>query len=129
MRTSNQVLWALDNEIDDKSFERLCVDLLGREGYGKIVPVGGMKDHGRDAEIRVWRGASAARATTFFQFSLDDRWERKFRRDAKAIVGYGHSISEFTFVTSHNVSGTKQDSLKKEFKELYGWDVTFYQRK
>jgi tetratricopeptide (TPR) repeat protein len=128
MSPFNQVLWALDNGIDDRSFERLCVDLLGRESYGKIMPVGGMKDHGRDAEIRLWRGASGAHMTTFFQFSLEDRWESKLKREAKKIAGYGHSISELVFVTSHTVTGTKQDRLKKEAQTQYGWNLTFYPR-
>ena len=46
----NQVLWTLDHETDSGTFERLCADLLYRTGYRDIVPVGRMKDRGRDAE-------------------------------------------------------------------------------
>jgi Restriction endonuclease len=49
----NQILWTLDNEMDDAEFERLCTDLLGREGYKDIVPIGGSHDRGRDAESRL----------------------------------------------------------------------------
>jgi len=51
MAEPNQVLWTLDNEIQPRDFERLCVDLLGREGYRHIEPNGGTKDNGKDAEI------------------------------------------------------------------------------
>jgi len=54
----NQVLWTLDREIAPQDFERLCVDLLCRDGYWKIVPVGGTQDRGRDAEASYWRGRS-----------------------------------------------------------------------
>ena len=32
MNTPGLVLWALDHQIAPRDFERLCVDLLGREG-------------------------------------------------------------------------------------------------
>ena len=34
-----KVLWVLDNEIDPAQFERLCIDLLYRNGYRDIVPI------------------------------------------------------------------------------------------
>src|SRR5205814_8517783 len=86
MAEFNQVLWALDNEIQPRSFERLCVDLLGREGYYHIVPIGGCKDHGRDAEFRCWRGTSERGSVVAFQFSLQDKWERKLHQDVKKIA-------------------------------------------
>lgn len=43
----NQVLWTLDREIAPQDFERLCVDLLCRDGYWKIVPVGAVQDFRR----------------------------------------------------------------------------------
>jgi tetratricopeptide (TPR) repeat protein len=118
----------LDNETDAKTFERLCVDLLGREGYPTIVQVGGTRDHGRDAEILFWHGLSEATSKVFFQFSLDRRWEPKLRREAGKIVEYGHAISDFIFVTSRTVTGEKQDVLKKEFKAKFGWNLTIYHR-
>lgn len=44
MSVPSQVLWALDQHISPRDFERLCVDLLSREEYWSIVPVGGMRD-------------------------------------------------------------------------------------
>jgi len=68
MAEFNQILWALDNEIQPGSFERLCVDLLAREGYHHIIPIGGTKDHGRDAELRLWKGSSDTQSVVVFQF-------------------------------------------------------------
>lgn len=44
-----QVLWAIDNQLDGRKFEQLCVDLLYRNGYKDIVPIE-PQDGGRDAE-------------------------------------------------------------------------------
>lgn len=62
----NRVLWTLDNEIDPTTFERLCTDLMYREGYTDIIPVGGTNDRGRDAECRTWKGIKSTGGRTFF---------------------------------------------------------------
>ena len=53
VRNSNemqeQVLWAIDNVLDGRKFEQLCVDLWYRNGYQDIVPIE-PQDGGRDAE-------------------------------------------------------------------------------
>ena len=48
----SQVLWVLDSEIESQAFERLCADLLYRNGFKDIVPVE-PQDGGRDAEEHV----------------------------------------------------------------------------
>ena len=45
----SQVLWAISEELGGAEFERLCVDLLYRNGYKDIVPIE-PQDGGRDAE-------------------------------------------------------------------------------
>ncbi|WP_420805404.1 restriction endonuclease [Paenibacillus sanguinis] len=37
--------------MDGSNFEKLCTDLMSRSGYPDIIPVGGMHDRGRDAEV------------------------------------------------------------------------------
>ena len=49
----SQVLWLLDNEADDRSFERLSTSLMYRWGYRHIKPFGGNYDGGRDAEMTI----------------------------------------------------------------------------
>jgi len=128
MSTPPDVLWVLDNETDWKTFERLCVDLLSRDRYSKIVPVGDTRDHGRDAEMISHRGASDSGSLVFFQFSREESWEGKLKEEAEKIFKYGHSINELVFVTSRKVTGEKRDKLKEEFKRRYGWELTVYER-
>lgn len=124
MSTPPDVLWVFDNETDGKTFERLCVDLLGRNGYAAIVPFGGMRDHARDAEMTSYTGRSRSSSLVFFQFSLEASWQRKLRAEAEKICKCGHLISELIFVTSRGVTGETRDKLKQEFKGQYGWELT-----
>lgn len=128
MANYDQVLWALDTQTQPFDFEGLCVDLLGREGYRHIVPLGGNKDHGRDAEIRCWQGASSSGSVVAFQFSLQGTWEKKLRTDAAKIGAYCPNISELVFVSSRAIPAAKQDQLRDEFKVKRGWKLTFYCR-
>ena len=128
MTAPSKVLWALDNEISPRDFERLCVDLLGREGYSRIAPIGGTKDHGRDAEAVYWSGRSAARAVTAFQFSLQEDWERKLRTDAAKIAVHSPDTTALVFVSSRAVTGEKQDKLAKEFRATFGWSLAIHGR-
>lgn len=128
MAEYNQLLWSLDNEIQPRDFERLCIDLLGREGYRHIEPGGGIKDHGRDAEIKYWSGASDQRSVVAFQFSLDKKWEKKLSGDAKKIAENCSNVVEMVFVTSQKVTGAKKDKFKAEFKSKRGWELTIYDR-
>jgi hypothetical protein len=128
MAEFDKVLWALDNQIQPRDFERLCVDLLSREGYRHIEPSGGTKDNGKDAEICFWEGGSEKQSTIAFQFSLEDRWERKLTEDAKKIAAKCSNIVELVFVTSQRVTGAKKDSLKSQLKSLFGWTITILDR-
>ncbi len=121
----NQVLWTLDHETDSGTFERLCADLLYRTGYRDIVPVGRMKDRGRDAEedrrkLRILFAPSGEK--TFFQFSLADRWEEKLEKELKKVHDNGHDIDVYLFVTTGEITGARRDQLKAEIKATYGWD-------
>ena len=46
-------LYALDTITDTWQFEKLCSDLLFREGFKNLKPHGGMHDRGIDALIHV----------------------------------------------------------------------------
>ncbi len=124
----NQVLWNIDNELDDRQFERLCTDLLSREGYQDILPVGGQRDHGRDAEIRIYRGVHSHCGTTFFQYSLDGRWERKLHRELRNVKRLGHELEAFVFVTSRSITGEKRDKLRAHVLAEFGWALEIFER-
>lgn len=128
MSAPSLVLFALDQHLSARDFERLCVDLLGRDGYWRIAPIGGTNDHGRDAEAVYWRGKSAQRAVVVFQFSLQEDWERKLREDADKIAAHCSEVEAMVFVTSRAVTGAKQDKLAAEFKTDRGWALTIHSR-
>jgi tetratricopeptide (TPR) repeat protein len=124
----SKVLWVLDTEMDGTRFERLCTDLLAREGYSDIVPIGGSHDHGRDAELRQWKGVKSTGGTTFFQYSLEKAWEKKLTRELKKVQSNGHQIDLFVFVTSQRVTGHKRDVLSGNVQEQFGWKLIVYDR-
>jgi len=127
----NKVLWTLDHETESNAFERLCIDLLCRNGYADIVPVGGKKDRGRDAENDRRREPillASSGEKTFFQFSLADRWEKKLKDELEKVRRNGHDIDSFLFVTTAAVTGTTRDNLAKWVKEKYGWRLEIRER-
>lgn len=128
MSSLPKVLWAIDQHISPRDFERLCVDLLSREGYWSIVPVGGTRDQGRDAEATYWRGKSKPAAEVVFQFSLEENWERKLRKDTAKIAEAGARPQAMVFVTSQTVTGEKHEKLRVEWRDTHGWDLTIRSR-
>lgn len=124
----NKVLYAIDTGLDPRTFERLCVDLLCREGYRDIVPGGGIRDHGRDAEVRIWTGCHELSIPLVFQFSKEEDWEKKLRRDAKTIFMHCPSAKGIVFVTSRSASGEKQDKLRSELKVKFDCSLCVHDR-
>jgi tetratricopeptide (TPR) repeat protein len=123
----SQVLWAIDNEIDSKAFERLSTDLLYRNGFKEIVPVE-PQDAGRDAEEHTRRGRGRDGEAAFFQFSLEDNWKAKLRRDAKKLSEGDFSFQTLVFVTSSKVRGVDRDALAEEIRTNYGWQLIVFSR-
>ncbi len=115
MATPSLVLFALHNSIEPRGFENLCVDLLVREGHSRIIPGGKNRDQGRDAEVRYWIDPQKGSARIAFQFSMEERWESKLRRDIAKILEKCDTIERIVFVSSRSVSVEKQDKLREEF--------------
>lgn len=120
------VLWALDNELDPRHFERLCTDLLSREGYPQIVPVGGVHDRGRDAELTEANGVIAGR--TFFQYSVQENWEHKLASELEKVRNNGHDITDFVYVTSRAVTGAARDRWVAQAQSTFGWRLRIFDR-
>jgi len=80
----SMVLWTIDNELDGARFERLCIDLLHRNGYKDIVPRE-PQDGGWDAEEFPRQGRGRDGCAAFFQFSLEKDWKKKLRRDTRKL--------------------------------------------
>src|SRR5438094_5424146 len=123
----SQVLWMIDNELDWRRFERLCVDLLYRNGYRDIVHVE-PQDGGRDAEEFPRQGRDREGRAAFFQFSLEQDWKAKLNGDAQKLSGRRSEFSTLVFVTRRAARGIDVDSLKTKFREKYGWTLIVYSR-
>src|SRR6266436_1638296 len=123
----NRVLWTIDNELGGERFERLSIDLLYRNGYKDIVPIE-PQDGGRDAEEFPRQGRGRDGCAAFFQFSLEEDWKSKLRRDARKLANRRSEFSTLVFVTSQKARGVDVDSLKTEFLREYGWTLVVYSR-
>src|SRR4051812_33527734 len=123
----SKVLWTLDSEIEAQAFERLCVDLLYRNGFKDINPVE-PQDGGRDAEEHPRRGRGRDGEATFFQFSKEENWKKKLRSDAKKLSDGGFTFQTFVLVTPQAARGVDRDALAKEIRENYGWKLVVYSR-
>jgi tetratricopeptide (TPR) repeat protein len=123
----NKTLWAIDSDLDDARFERLCVDILRRHGFLDITPIE-PQDGGRDAEELPRKGRGREGHPAFFQFSKEEDWKAKLRRDAKKLIPRKSEFDTFVFVTSRKARGVDIDSLRTEFREHYGWTLIVFAR-
>lgn len=124
----NKILWTIDNECDGKTFERLCTDLMYREGYKDIIPIGGNYDNGRDAEIRRLLGKNEYSEITFFQFSLEKDWLNKFNREIEKTFSKHNNITHYVFISSSKITGNKRDELREKYYKDYKTNLIFYDR-
>ena len=120
MAAPSIVLYALHHGVEPLGFERLCVDLLVREGHSRIVPGGKTRDHGRDAEVRFWVDDDAGFPQTAFQFSMEVKWEAKLRRDIAKIRRRCDSVERIVFVSNRSITFEKQDKLRQEYQNREG---------
>src|ERR1035437_1785486 len=104
LMSANRVLYCLDQLTDYAEFERLSDDLMLREGYASIEPLGGFKDKGRDA-IHV----SKKRETTIFAYSVREDWRAKLSEDAAKVKKHEHTCNYLVFVTTSEVTPSQRD--------------------
>ena len=115
MAAPSPTLYHLHHSIEPQGFENLCVDLLIREGYSKIIPGGKTRDNGRDAEVRYWTNKLEGSPHLAFQFSMEKRWEPKLRRDIQKILIHCKTVKQIIFVSNQSITVSKQDKLRDEF--------------
>ncbi|MFZ5858382.1 MAG: restriction endonuclease [Chloroflexota bacterium] len=121
----HQIDWS---SISDEQFQDLCVELLFREGYRNIIPLGsrGVKEEGRDAINEAVIGEDKARRIIVFQFK---RWtaeysEADIKRFIKKeldekIIPSDKQIDEYCLVTCQSLSKVKKwiiDELPLRYK-------------
>ena len=112
----------LENVTDYIEFESFCHDVMSREGYKDIEPLGGGKDKGRDA----LHFNKSTDETTIFAYSVREDWEKKLNEDLQKIVKHGHSCDKVVFNTSGSPTATEKDTIKKNVKENYGWELEIF---
>lgn len=112
----------LTEATDYLGFESLCHDLMSREGYKSIQPLGGTGDKGRDA-IHFDKSTSIS---TVFAYSVRKDWETKLEGDLKTVSRHEHECDQFVFVSTSLIPATKFDEKKKEVKQAYGWDLYIF---
>lgn len=124
----SKVLYALEHTIEPTGFEALCVDLLCREGFVRIVPGGRTRDLGRDAETRYWTEENKLRPSVAFQFSMEKKWEAKLRREVTKILNHCNTIERVVFVTNQPVTNEKQEKLRAELESSNSISLSIYER-
>lgn len=112
---------------DTRAFEQMCSSLLVRE-YLRIIPLGGSKDRGRDAiePAPLPRLFQSEEEGTIFQFSTEQAWESKLKRELEKIFQYGYKPTRFVFVTNQVVGPIKYDELRQFTRENYGIELQLY---
>jgi len=119
---SKTTKYDLTEATDYLGFESLCHDLMSREGYKSIQPLGGTGDKGRDA-IHFDKSTSIS---TVFAYSVRKDWETKLEGDLKTVSRHEHECEQFVFVSTSLIPAKKIDEKKKEVKQAYGWNLDIF---
>lgn len=112
----------LEHVTDYIEFESFCHDLMSKQGYRDIEPLGGHKDKGRDA-IDVDKSTGEV---TIFTYSVREDWQDKLNEDLKKIHKYKHPCGRVVFITTSSPTATEKDNVKKEVKTKYNWKLEVY---
>lgn len=119
---ANPTIYCLEEITDYSEFERLCSDLMSRQGFTSIEPLGGFHDKGRDA-IHVNKTDSNV---TIFAYSVREDWRAKLAEDAKKIKDHGHKCDRLIFVTTARFSATERDEACETLQNEFGWVLDLY---
>ena len=105
----------------------MCSSLLVSD-YPHIIPLGGIKDRGRDAIApTVLKGLfQNDNAEIIFQFSTEESWEYKLKRELKKVLENGYSPEQYLFVTTRDVSATDYDKVRKYSIEHHHLPLQIY---
>lgn len=117
-------LYALDTITDTWEFEKLCNDLLFREGFKNLKPHGGMHDRGIDALINVHETNSRI----IFQYSIQKTFEAKIKDTLKKLEENGEKCDELHYVTNRDVPYSRARDLIKFADTEYAAKLEIYDR-
>lgn len=117
-------LYALDTITDTWQFEKLCSDLLFREGFKNLKPHGGMHDRGIDALIHVHETNSRI----IFQYSTQKTFEAKIKGTLQKLRENEEQCDELHYVTNREVPYSTARDLIKFADTQYGAKLEVYDR-
>ena len=119
--SADLTIYCLEQVTDYFDFERLCHDLMAREGYSSIEPLGNFKDKGRDA-INV----NESDKTTIFAYSVREDWRVKLTEDAEKVRKYQHTCNQFIFITTSKFTAGERDEAVAYIKNEFGWQLELF---
>ena len=108
---------ALDRLTDFTAFEKLACEVLRDEGYPDIKPLGGMHDSGRDAILERFYSNESRRSTVVFQITTQETIESKLSETIKKLDEADIRYNQLTLISSHSLSASRQDALKRRARE------------
>ena len=117
-------LYALDTITDPRQFEKLCNDLLFREGFKNLKPHGGMHDRGIDALIHVHESNSRI----ICQYSTQKTFETKIKSTLHKLKENGERCDELHYVTNREVPYSTARDLIDFTNTQYETQLEIYDR-
>jgi hypothetical protein len=114
-------IYCLEKVTDYFQFERLCHDLMVREGYQSIEPLGGFSDKGRDA-VHI----SNSNQVTIFAYSVREDWRVKLAEDTAKIHKHKHTCDQLVFITTADFTSSERDEAVNSIFREYGWKLNLY---
>ena len=117
-------LYGLDHITDPWEFEKLCNDLLFREGFKALKPHGGMHDGGVDALIQVHE----SNARLICQYSTQKTFDVKIKGTLKKLRENGEQCDELHYVTNRHVPYSTAKELISFANTEYGTKLEIYDR-
>ncbi len=117
--------YLLENFNDSHAFELLCSQVMYKEGYSQINPIGGPNDHGVDAEDILYQGVEGKR-TIIFQFSTEKNITSKVNKTLKRLKETIIGPNEVIFVFSTEPKAGERDRLKEKSLREYGLNINIF---
>ena len=120
--SADHITYSLERLDSYRQFELFCCALLAGEGYGRIDPLGGSGDRGRDAII--W--GSSNEPATMFAFTVRKDWLAKFQRDCARLKATQGTVSKLVFVCTSVLTAAEKDKTRQQALETYKSDLDLF---
>jgi hypothetical protein len=117
---------ALDYFTDFKKFEILATEIMTLEGFGTIVPIGGVDDDGIDAEVVKYFGNKIEKL--IFQFTIQETITSKITDTVKKLKEKNIDFQQLIIVTKHQINNIQKHKTDARVKhkvhlEIFGKDI------